>query len=441
MHLGHTWVTHGQNGKFSEKINRMFQMSLNAISCTQASHGRQVSGKLTHNTVKILMMWKTVSLVAMFIALMVLVVLYVKSTIKCGDNCLRSNFGTCIECVVGWYGAECTKKCQGCKDICEKHTGRCKQCQPGYFSDECNRPCALNCRVSFDVDRHCDRDTGRCLDGCVPGRWGHQCERLCTSTCGQSLCEQDRGTCLFGCTDGWYGRLCDEPCPHNCGVSYVGNRSCNQDTGKCLEGCVPGRWGRQCERLCSSTCEQSACDQDEGTCHHGCTDGWFGLSCDTPCPENCLVNRCNIVQGYCGHCKPGFIGRKCDIQCRNCADNTCTYNELLSSVSCTKGCVKGWTDEDCQSPCSNRCLDEDCNINGTCKRCPDGYYGDMCSVSCAPTCLRCMQISGICTQKENSNNSPSTSMLVLSYGSLAICPRIWMCMLATICYGLSYGWG
>ncbi|XP_046327745.2 platelet endothelial aggregation receptor 1-like [Haliotis rufescens] len=338
------------------------------------------STQVFHSTSTVDIMVKTTSVMPAVIACILLGICCVRSAYgQCGDHCLDCKHGTCSECIYGWYGTDCTKSCQGCwYDRCERDTGRCVQCSPGYYSNACNKGCPLDCRESYDGDRYCDRDTGGCLEGCVPRRWGHQCERVC-----------------------------------------------------------------------SSTCEESVCDQDEGTCLLGCTDGWFGQLCDTPCPENCLGNRCNLFQGYCGRCKPGFIGRKCDIQCRNCADNTCTYNELLSSVSCTRGCVKGWTDEDCQSPCSNRCLDEDCNINGTCKRCPDGYYGDICTVACEQSCLKCEQISGVCTlkqsreirPKEDSYDLPTTPIVLLSHGSRITCPRIWMCMLATICYGLSYGWG
>ncbi|XP_046578078.1 scavenger receptor class F member 1-like [Haliotis rubra] len=298
---------------------------------------------------------------------------------QCGDHCLDCKHGTCRECIFGWFGADCSKKCQGCwYGRCEQDTGRCVQCSPGYYSDGCFKRCSLNCCASVDGNRYCDRDAGRCLEGCVPGRWGHQCQKPCPGNCDQSACHQDVGTCLLGCTDGWFG----------------------------------------------------------------------GQLCDKPCPENCLWNRCNLVQGYCGQCKPGFIGPKCDIRCRNCVDNTCTYNELLSSVTCTRGCVRGWSDEDCQSPCSNRCVGVECNINGTCKKCPDGHYGGNCTVPCASSCLRCEQTSGLCTSKrqgryllnENSNDSPTKSTVMLSQGSPTISPISWMWISASLCYVLNHGW-
>ncbi|XP_067678865.1 scavenger receptor class F member 1-like [Haliotis asinina] len=283
-------------------------------------------------------------------------VMYVAFALKsaygqCGENCLDCKHGSCGECTYGWFGADCSKKCQGCwYGRCEKDTGRCVQCQPGYYSDGCFKECPSNCRASFDDNRYCDRHTGRCLEGCVPGRWGHKCQKPCTGNCDQSTCHQDEGTCVLGCTDGWFGQLCDKQCP-----------------------------------------------------------------------ENCLWNRCSLVQGYCGHCKPGLNGPKCDISCGNCVDNTCTYNDLLSTVSCTRGCVRGWMGEDCLSPCTQSCLNVECNIDGTCKKCPDGYYGDKCTVPCASSCLRCEQTSGLCTLEgqggylinENSNDSPTKSTVVL----------------------------
>ncbi|XP_046578042.1 platelet endothelial aggregation receptor 1-like [Haliotis rubra] len=225
-------------------------------------------------------MWKNISLVALFIAFMVLLVFYVMSTVNCGDNCLRCDHFACSKCVYGWYGTDCTKKCQGCEDTCDKQTGRCKQCQPAHFSDGCNKPCPMNCRVSFDGFRHCDRDSGRCQDGCVPGRWGHQCQKPCSGNCDQSACHQDGGTCLLVCTDGWYGQLCDERCTHNCRAGFDGHRHCDRDSGRCQDGCIPGRWGHQCQKLCTGNCDQSACHQDGGTCLLGCTDGWYGQLCD-----------------------------------------------------------------------------------------------------------------------------------------------------------------
>ncbi|XP_067678580.1 scavenger receptor class F member 1-like [Haliotis asinina] len=378
-------------------------------------------------------MWRIVSLV-LFIAFMVLLVFYVRSTVNCGETCLRCDHYVCSKCVNGWYGTDCTKKCQGCEDTCDKQTGRCKECQPAHFSDKCDKRCPVNCRVSFDGFRHCDRDSGGCLDGCVPGQWGHQCQKPCTSNCDQSACHQDTGTCLHGCTDGWFGRMCDEKCSYNCRISLDSNRHCDRHTGRCLEGCVPGRWGHQCQKPCTGNCDQSACHQDTGTCLHGCTDGWFGQLCDKSCPENCLWNRCSLVQGYCGHCKAGRTGPKCDISCRNCVDNTCTYNDLLSSVNCTRGCVRGWMGEDCLSPCTHRCLNVECNIDGTCKKCPDGYYGDSCTVPCASSCLRCEQTSGLCTW----NVTPTKSTIMLSSGSLTVylSKWVWIWMSATICSGL-----
>ncbi|XP_046578108.1 tyrosine-protein kinase receptor Tie-1-like isoform X2 [Haliotis rubra] len=201
---------------------------------------------------------------------------------RCGAKCLSCDYSVCTECVYGWYGTDCTEECQGCwYGKCVKEDGRCVQCQPGYHSNDCNVPCPRGCRASSDGNRYCDRHTERCLEGCVPGRWGHQCQKLCPGNCDQSACHQDAGTCLLGCTHGWFGQLCDKPCP-----------------------------------------------------------------------ENCLHNRCNLFRGYCGQCKPGYIGEKCGLSCTNCVDNVCTYNELLSSVRCTKGCVRGWSGEDCLTRCS-----------------------------------------------------------------------------------------
>ncbi|XP_046327732.1 scavenger receptor class F member 2-like isoform X1 [Haliotis rufescens] len=283
----------------------------------------------------------------------------------CGDNCLGCHHGGCTECIYGWYGTDCTEECQGCwYDKCEQEDGRCVQCPPGYHSNDCDVRCSLNCHASYDGNRYCDRDTGRCLEGCVLGRWGHQCDKVCARNCGQSSCHQDVGTCLLGCIDGWFGQLCD-----------------------------------------------------------------------TPCPENCLENRCNQLRGYCGHCNPAFSGRTCNIPCTNCIDNVCTYNEFLSSVNCTKGCIKGWRNEDCLTRCSNTCADERCNKDGSCKTCRNGYSGAKCTERCEDECLLCEQKSGLCTKWRETIDIDETNdgQNSISQGCVTRSQSLWALLLVTIC--------
>ena len=40
-------------------------------------------------------------------------------------------------------------------------------CPRGVFGDDCINNCSLHCKVPME----CDRDTGRCFDGCQSG-WG-----------------------------------------------------------------------------------------------------------------------------------------------------------------------------------------------------------------------------------------------------------------------------
>ncbi|XP_067678468.1 scavenger receptor class F member 1-like [Haliotis asinina] len=275
--------------------------------------------------------------------------------------CVRS---VCTECVYGWYGTECTEECQGCwYGKCVKEDGRCVQCQPGYHSNDCNVPCPRGCHVSSDGNRYCDRHTGRCLEGCAPGRWGHQCQKQCSGKCEKSGCLQDVGTCLLGCIDGWFGQLCDEPCP-----------------------------------------------------------------------ENCLDNRCNFFRGHCDFCKPGFIGEKCDLSCTNCADNACTYNKLLSSIRCTKGCVRGWTGVDCLTRCSSACAGETCNTDGSCQECRNGYHGYKCTEKCTDDCLTCEKNSGLCNKRKETHVILQTHVKqdVTSHGCVTMASPHWVWMVLTI---------
>lgn len=59
----------------------------------------------------------------------------------CPDNCIACLGDTCADCKSGFYGHQCLKKCDGCKNnSCDGETGKCMiGCQVGYYNEPwCN---------------------------------------------------------------------------------------------------------------------------------------------------------------------------------------------------------------------------------------------------------------------------------------------------------------
>ncbi|XP_071104301.1 scavenger receptor class F member 1-like [Haliotis cracherodii] len=233
-------------------------------------------------------------------------------------------------CVPGWHGVLCSRACSSSnckKNVCNQANGHCslgckenylgdvcsevlnadgvRQCVPGNYGKSCDSSCPPHCApISGSTVGVCDRDTGRCHEGCVPGWRGDHCSWTCSSSnCVNSICNQANGHCILGCNekdiigdfctivlnaDGMrqcvpdhYGISCDKSCPPHCAPksgSTVG--VCDRDTGRCHEGCVPGWHGDLCSRACHSTgCIGNICNQADGHCTKGCTGNYAGGFC------------------------------------------------------------------------------------------------------------------------------------------------------------------
>ncbi|XP_046543566.1 multiple epidermal growth factor-like domains protein 10, partial [Haliotis rubra] len=204
-------------------------------------------------------------------------------------------------------------------------------CEWGRYGQNCDQLCSHLCRLHPGRNLPpCDKDTGKCLEGCVRGRHGDHCDQLCSQNCINTTCNQPNGGCTLGCTDGYtgyfcnkttvstvngfpvcqwgrYGQNCDQLCSHLCRLHPGRNLPpCDKDTGKCLEGCVRGRHGDHCDQLCSQNCINTTCNQPNGGCTLGCADGYTGYFC----------NKTTVSTVQSGTiCDSGKYGPNCDLRC------------------------------------------------------------------------------------------------------------------------------
>ncbi|XP_048238362.1 receptor-type tyrosine-protein phosphatase alpha-like isoform X1 [Haliotis rufescens] len=144
------------------------------------------------------------------------------------------------------------------------------ECDTGNYGINCNKACAERKCVAGTTP--CDRHTGSCVAGCLPGWRDSDCTRECS---------QDT-----------YGDACANKCQErNC----QGTSQCHHVTGKCEPGCKAGWTGEDCSRECDGgnygvdckkTCigrkcagTNSSCDRYNGSCDGGCLVGWTGDDC------------------------------------------------------------------------------------------------------------------------------------------------------------------
>ncbi|XP_048255558.1 scavenger receptor class F member 1-like isoform X2 [Haliotis rufescens] len=283
------------------------------------------------------------------------------------EHCVEpSESGSCRYCERGWFGNDCNDQCQNCNiGGCNQTTGICQQCSPGYYSINCSIACPLQCRESYG-NTLCDRERGRCSDGCKPTWWGSRCENNCSNHCRNSICLYSDGSCHLGCEDGLYGIFCYKSCSTGCG-----NNTCYSN-GTCLNHCNVGYYGPACDGNCTDQCIDRDCvlesDSDLPLCTKGCVRGWQPPYCKVSCKPKCTT--CND-SGECLSCEGGYWGAFCQYQCsRNCVNNSCN-----SDGSCA-GCRDGWYGTHCDTPCPVRQCRSCCQNNGTCRRCRAGDLDD-----------------------------------------------------------------
>uniref|UniRef100_A0A8C6SND2 Laminin, gamma 3 n=1 Tax=Neogobius melanostomus TaxID=47308 RepID=A0A8C6SND2_9GOBI len=280
---------------------------------------------------------------------------------------------TCELCLDGYYGNALIGTpgdCQQCP--CPDHTScaqiagtgqvvctncpagqtgtRCQMCEDGYYGDPLGqsgpiRPCVrceCNGNVDFNALGFCDHVTGRCLK-CLGHTEGDRCER---------------------CQEGFYGDALNQtafvkcrPCRCHPGGTLGLVNECHPQTGDCLclshvterdcSSCEVGFFNLQpgvgCERCkCNPIGSSSpACNPATGQCvffgfsSRGCR----ACNCD---PMGSMSMQCH-GNGTC-HCRPGFVGYKCDKcemnyfhsrathQCKECPDCYGLIKKQVKSV-------------------------------------------------------------------------------------------------------------
>ncbi|XP_071085716.1 protein draper-like [Haliotis cracherodii] len=84
------------------------------------------------------------------------------------------------------------------------------QCQWGKFGQNCERNCSCNCAlVKNNTAKHCNKISGECSEGCLPGWYGTDCNTQCSDNCLNKICNQHNGYCTLGCTENYKGLLCN----------------------------------------------------------------------------------------------------------------------------------------------------------------------------------------------------------------------------------------
>lgn len=279
-----------------------------------------------------------------------------------------------------------------CKNkSCDRESGKCMDgCENGYLGQHCY--CIGHCK-----NGNCSQSDGRfCLNGCEDGYYNSSCSGVCPSNCYQNICDQNSSKCLLGCKDGFFSEYCSAQC------NSVGNcvfDKCNWMNGSCDEGCKVGFYGTFCNETCSRLCKYNICEQTTGKCTFGCVDDLYDD--DTcSCPRNC---NCT-VNGVCDTCKNEylFVSRQCECSMTECIDGEC------------RGCLSpqfyAYNGSCCQ--CSNRCKDKTCLTESECSNgCEEGFYGIDCSKSCYELDINCRS----CDYESFSNSSMNCTRCRNSY--------------------------
>ncbi|RUS69658.1 hypothetical protein EGW08_022585, partial [Elysia chlorotica] len=310
---------------------------------------------------------------------------------KCDDHCHEHKCdpvtGDCIECNPGYHGSKCLKRCPS-----------------GFYGSGCSKECSIHCKTNKHFTRECDYVTGHCLNGCLNGRIGENCQYdKCSDHCkgGNKQCDGRFGTCLSGCEPGYIGLECYSECPK-------------------------GTYGDECLQECRQTCDNGECDNINGNCTKGCIAGFQGAGlCDTACEQGTYGKGCKE------ECSPNCIGGKCDIVTGKCFQCDIVTGKCFRECSvgykpplCNEECDRPYFGTNCAQRCSSSCQGGLCHpFTGVCnlckpgaygsrchKECPQGKYGVGCLMNCADNCqgqTSCEADTGTCTKCPPGRRGPS----------------------------------
>ncbi|XP_071078436.1 serine/threonine-protein phosphatase 6 regulatory ankyrin repeat subunit B-like [Haliotis cracherodii] len=185
-------------------------------------------------------------------------------------------------------------------------------CEWGKYGHNCDRLCSDHCGLYLGSNfRPCDKDTGKCLQGCVRGRHGDHCDQLCSPNCINAICNQGNGGCTIGCMEGYIGYFCN----------ITTGTQIQTAVSTTYRPCDWGRFGETCNQACPPGCALGSgrntnyCQTDTGTCTRGCRRGWHGDRCEKLCGGNCIADTCHQGSGHCTHgCRGRYTGEFCQAE-------------------------------------------------------------------------------------------------------------------------------
>ncbi|XP_048251786.1 uncharacterized protein LOC124123099 [Haliotis rufescens] len=83
-------------------------------------------------------------------------------------------------------------------------------CEWGKHGENCDKRCPPNCQVNLQRYLiHCNKETGECSDGCIPGWYAAQCDQPCSKNCLDNVCSHQNGQCTKGCSGNKTGDFCE----------------------------------------------------------------------------------------------------------------------------------------------------------------------------------------------------------------------------------------
>ncbi|XP_052789004.1 protein draper-like [Mya arenaria] len=391
---------------------------------------------------------------------------------KCSEKCLNvicdKSSGICYECASGYTGEYCNKTCskECLNGRCNQSSGLCNDCTRTYL-ESCSQECGEGCR-EINGFPQCDRQSGKCLNGCKFYHYGFYCNNTCKNckrNSSNSPCDIN-GVCQFGCENDYWDKKCNSKCSVNCQGDEHGKR-CNSSTGECINGCTrgwsgkfcrdlkhqcesnryvihgclgqctPGYFGNFCEKNCSEKCLNVICDKSSGICNE-CVSGYTGGYCNKTCSKECLNGRCNQSSGLCNNCTRGYLescSQECGVGCREI--NGFPQCDRQSG-KCLNGCKFYHYGFYCNNTCKNckqNSSNSPCDINGVCQfGCENDYWDKKCNSKCSANCQGdengkgCNSYTGECingctrgwsgkfcgesTDKENISSLKTTSIVI-----------------------------
>ncbi|WAQ94391.1 TENX-like protein, partial [Mya arenaria] len=277
---------------------------------------------------------------------------------KC-ESMISATEGCLGRCTPGYFGNFCEKTCsKKCLNgICDVQSGICKDCTR-TFLENCSLKCGQGCREKENFPQ-CDRQSGKCLNGCYLYHYGQYCNKTCKNCKGNSSnvsCDID-GVCQSGCENGYWGKKCNTKCSANCLALERQCESKISTTEGCLGRCTPGYFGKFCRHNCSENCLNGICNKSTGICKE-CTRT-FLENCSQQCGPGCRGRenfpQCDRQSGKCLHgCYLYHYGQYCNKTCKNCKGNTFNVSCDIDG-ECQSGCENGYWGKKCNTKCSANC--------------------------------------------------------------------------------------